>query len=220
MRAWAIALFFVAMTVTASAEPAPHVSDTPFDYDGIALGASLASVTAMPPPESGWRLICHADTYFGPQVQNCSYRDQAERIAPLRFDRSARRSSDHVLYFAADRVDGTPRLYEIMLIGEGDGATRDMIIAGFQHEIVSGLTARFGAPQENHAVANSAGFEPGNLDSLVKWQNTRGVVEVTGPNLSQFGLDRTIRVSYVDPDLAAHAFELRTQWRATLPATP
>ena len=222
MRAWAAALFFLASTfATANANPAPLISDVSFDYEGIALDASLGEVSAMhAPDDSAWRLACQADDYFGPQVEKCTYRDRAGRIGRLRFDHTARHSDDHIFYFAADRVDGTLRLFEIMLIGTAQGRTREAIIAGFRHDIVAGLTARFGAPQEDHAVANSVGFEPGNLDALTRWRRAQGTVEVSGPNQSEWGLDRTLRVTYTDPDLASRAYELRQQWQNTRPRTP
>lgn len=218
MRALAIALFFALMGAPAGAQPARE--SAPYDYLGIALGASLASVAAMPTPEYGWRLVCEADDYFGPEVQKCAYRDPAGRIARLHFDRTAHRSDDHVFYFVDDRADGNLRLFQIAVDGAADGQTREAIIAGFRHDIVAGLSERFGPPQEDGAVANSAGFEPGNLDSRTRWQNTHGAIEVTGPNQSEWGLDRTIRVMYSDPALANRANELRQQWRRSQQTTP
>ena len=40
------------------------------------------------------------------------------------------------------------------------GTSREAIIAGFRHDVVAGLTARFGAPQEDHAVVSSLGMSP------------------------------------------------------------
>src|SRR5690242_19304439 len=119
MRIWAAALFFLTSSVAAAnADPAPLISDASFDYEGIALDASLAEVTAIRAPDHNvWRLVCHVDVYFGPQVQKCTYRDRVGSIGRLRFDRTGRHSDDHILYFAADRVDGTLRLFEIMLTG-------------------------------------------------------------------------------------------------------
>jgi hypothetical protein len=74
-----------------------------------------------------------------------------------------------------------------------------------------GLSRRFGAPEEDHQVVNSVGFEPGNLDWLTKWRGAGWTLEITGPNQSQWQLDRQILVQYEDPDLANRAFELRQQ---------